>query len=107
MQGGNARYTKALRGEDLIVLGVAAPNLGREVSREGIIEFLSDEGYTFPVVFDESYETFSQYGISAFPTTFMIDRNGNIFGYAPSALTKDIMENIVKQTMEGEFKDIE
>ena len=94
-------------GEDLIVLGVAAPNLGREVSREGIIEFLSDEGYTFPVVFDESYETFSQYGISAFPTTFMIDRNGNIFGYAPSALTKDIMENIVKQTMEGEFKDIE
>ena len=35
------------------------------------------------------------------PTTFMIDSKGKIFGYVESALTGDIMESIVQQTMNG------
>lgn len=88
-------------GGDLIVLGVAGPNQGREGSADDIKQFLSDNEYTFPVVMDESGAVFYDYGISAFPTTFMIDKEGNVFGYAESALTADMMESIVKQTMEG------
>lgn len=87
--------------EDLIVLGVAGPNQGREGDVAHITSFLEENKYTFPVVMDESGNSFAAYGISAFPTTYMIDKEGNVFGYAVSALSTDIMESIVQQTMTG------
>lgn len=39
------------------------------------------------------------YGISAYPTTFMIDSNGNVYGYVTGQITKDIMQSIIEQTM--------
>lgn len=87
--------------EDLIVLGVAGPNVGREGSAEEIAAFLSENEYSFPVVMDEDGSVFAQYGIRAFPTTFLIDENGNLFGYIESALTGEIMEQIVQQTIES------
>ena len=50
---------------------------------------------------DTTGEVFAYYGISAFPTTFMIDANGNVYGYVPGAMTGDIMESVVKQTMDS------
>ena len=44
---------------------------------------------------------FNYYGISAFPTTFMIDREGNVYGYVSGQLTEDIMRSIIDQTLEG------
>lgn len=88
--------------EDLIVLGIAAPNIGREGSAEDITEFLEENDYTFPVVMDEGGAYSMQLGIRAYPTTFMIDQDGNIFGYLESAMTGEIMESIVQQTMTGE-----
>ena len=64
-------------------------------------QFLEDGGYTFPVVMDVTGEVFYSYGISAFPTTFMIGADGNVFGYVPGALTGDMMESIVQQTIDG------
>lgn len=64
--------------------------------------FLSDNGYTFPVVMDTTGDVLSAYGISAFPTTFMIDTEGNVFGYVTGQLTADMMESIVTQTMTGQ-----
>ena len=86
---------------DLIVLGVAGPNQDREGSADHVKEFLSKNNYTFPVVLDESGDLFYQYRISAFPTTYMIDKDGNIYGGVASALTGDMMESIVKQTMDA------
>lgn len=87
--------------EDLIVLGLAAPNYGREGSEDDITKFLNDNGYTFPVVMDQTGLIPSMYGITAYPTTFMIGKDGNVFGYVSGALSKDMMESIVEQTMTG------
>ena len=46
-------------------------------------------------------EMFSGYRILSFPTTFMIDKDGNIFGYISGMLTPDMMDSIVEQTMSG------
>lgn len=92
-------------GEDaLIVLGVAGPEMGREGTVEDITAFLEDNGYTYPVLMDTDWSLFYGYGISSFPTTFMIDRDGNIFGYLTGQMSYDIMEDIVAQTMSGERK---
>ncbi len=89
-------------GDDaLIVLGVAAPNLGQEQDEEGIKAFLEQNGYTYPVLMDTTGELFNGYGIYSFPTTFMIDREGNVFGYVSGMLSEDMMNSIVRQTMEG------
>lgn len=87
--------------EALIVLGVAGPNMGGEQSEEGIKAFLEEAGYTYPVVMDTTGELFSSYQITSFPTTFMIDKEGNIFGYVSGQLNEDTIRSIIKQTMEG------
>lgn len=89
-------------GEDaLIILGVAAPNLGKEKSEDGIKTFLEENGYTYPVLMDTEAELFQTYGITSFPTTIMIDRDGNLFGYATGQLNEETMRSIIQQTMEG------
>ncbi|MFA5524904.1 MAG: cytochrome c biogenesis protein/redoxin [Tissierellales bacterium] len=92
--------------DDVIFLGVANPrnenNMNtREVDKDGIIKFLEDNELDFPVVFDESGEVFNFYGISSLPTTFLINKDGNIVGYAPGMLTKDIMESVIEQTLKS------
>lgn len=84
--------------EDVIILGVAIPNIGREGSKEDITEFLNNKGYTFPVVFDNTAEVIEQYGISAFPTTYIIDKEGIIKGYIPGAMDKSTMKSIINST---------
>ena len=89
-------------GEDaLVILGVAAPNLGKEKSEDGIKTFLEENGYTYPVLMDTEAELFQTYGITSFPTTIMIDRDGNLFGYATGQLNEETMRSIIQQTMEG------
>ncbi len=34
---------------------------------------------------------------TAFPTTFIIDADGNVLGYIPGGMTKDIMEDVIAQ----------
>ena len=87
---------------DLAVLGVAGPGIGQEGSAGDITAFLEENGYTYPVVMDETGSLFYQYGISAYPTTFMIDAEGNVFGYVQGAVSREIMDDIVDQTMTGQ-----
>ena len=90
--------------EDVVILGVAAPNLGREKSEEGIKGFLEENGYTYPVLMDTEAEAFQAYGINSFPTTFMIDKDGNVFGYIPGQLSEETMRDIIRQTVDGKRK---
>ena len=85
---------------DLVVLGVANPGV-QDVSQDEVEQFLTDHGYTFPVLMDTTGQVFAWYGISAFPTTFMIDVNGNVYGYVPGAMSASIMESVVQQTMDS------
>lgn len=90
--------------DDVVFLGVANPwsennTNTRELDKAGVIDFLEKNGFTFPVVFDETGDVFMQYYVSALPTTFLIDKEGNIYGYAAGMLTKDIMKNAIEQTL--------
>ena len=86
---------------EVVILGVAGPGIGQEGTVSDITKFMEENGYTYPVLMDETGELFEWYGISAFPTTYMIDRDGNLYGYVTGQLTEDIMRSIIKQTLEG------
>ena len=92
--------------EDLIVLGVANPKTeDNPGNQDGTVEevknFLEEGGYDYPVVMDTTGKVFADYGIQAFPTTFMIGADGQVFGYVRGMLTRSIMDSIVQQTMDS------
>ncbi len=80
---------------DIVFLTITFPGLGQEKSVSGIKKFTSDQGYTFPVLMDTEYITEEQYYINAFPTTFLIDPKGNILGYVPGGMNKEMMEDVI------------
>lgn len=85
-----------LNKEDVVILGVASPNLGKEGTQEDIKDFLTDNGYTFPVVMDYDGELAYMYGINAFPSTFIIDKEGYITQYVPGAMDKNTMKFLIE-----------
>ena len=94
---------------DVVILGAASPTTAenpspQDESEEKIKAFLTKNNYTFPVVFDVKGEIFRNYYISAFPTTFMIDKDGNIMGYVAGALSKENMKKIIEMTLNNEKK---
>lgn len=82
--------------DDVVILGLAAPNLGKEGSEEHISEFLNKNNYTFPVVFDTNADLIYQYGIQAFPSTIIIDEEGYISQYVPGAMNKITMKQLIE-----------
>ena len=85
-------------GDDSVAfVGVTFPGLGSEKDVEGVKAFLTENDYTFPVLMDESADLAESYYITAFPTTFIIEADGNVLGYIPGGMTKDIMEDVIAQ----------
>ena len=92
--------------EEVVVLGVASPKSAqntntKEQDEQGVKNFLEENNYTYPVIMDTEGRLEREYGISSYPTTFMIDKDGNVFGYVPGMISYDVMESIVEQTKEG------
>ena len=85
-------------GDDSVAfVGVTFPGLGSEKDGEGVKAFLNENDYTFPVLMNESADLAESYYITAFPTTFIIDADGNVLGYIPGGMTKDIMKDVIAQ----------
>ncbi|MGM9974777.1 MAG: cytochrome c biogenesis protein CcdA [Clostridiaceae bacterium] len=92
--------------EDVVILGVASPRTSenpntRETDKEGVLDFLEEYDLSFPILFDNTGDVFYEYYVQSLPTTYLIDKEGNIHGYAPGMLTRDIMERVIKQTLEA------
>ena len=81
----NAKYEE-LEGEvTFLMVHVGADmDAGKEKVTEG--------GYTFPVVFDKDSQAAAFYGVSAFPTSFFIDKEGNLQAYYVGAMDGDLLQ---------------
>ena len=53
---------------------------------------VTEGGYTFPVVFDVDGSAGSIYGITAYPTTFFIDAEGNLQAYYMGAMDGELLQ---------------
>ena len=79
--------------KDVIILGINS-----EKENE-VKKFLKDRGYTFPTVIDENSEVMRKYFIQAFPTSFVIDKEGNVYGYVMGGLTKEQIKQIIEEVL--------
>lgn len=92
--------------KEVVFLGLTNPKSkdypnNSDEDEEYIKTFLEDNQYTFPTLFDTTGEILQKYGISAFPTTFVFDKNGKLLGYVPGMMTEDIMRNVINQSLES------
>jgi len=65
--------------------------LAVDVGEDALVvqRFIKNGGFTFPVLLDTGNKTSSVYGISAIPTTFVIDREGKIVGKVVGSIMWD------------------
>ena len=53
---------------------------------------IEDAGYTFPVYYDTTYSAASVYGVASLPTTYFIDKEGNVIANGVGALSADSLQ---------------
>lgn len=87
---------------EVVILAVATPGVGGEEDEAGVKAFLEENGYTYPVLMDSTGRSLGSYAITAFPTTFLITREGEIQGYVPGMMTAEVMADVIRQTLEAE-----
>ena len=63
------------RDRGLVVVGVDAQDFKADAR-----SFMKRFGLTYPVVYDGKGSTLGRYGITGFPETFFVDRQGNLVG---------------------------
>jgi thiol-disulfide isomerase/thioredoxin len=81
----NAKYEEPEGEVTFLMVHVGADmDAGKEKVAEG--------GYTFPVVFDKDSQVAAFYGVSAFPTSFFIDKEGNLQAYYVGAMDGDLLQ---------------
>jgi peroxiredoxin len=89
---------EALGGEDFVVMAVDI----RENSKK-VRAFMEKHGIDFPAYLDEKGSVSSEYGVSGIPTTFLINPDGKIAGWAvgprpwASEGSVSLMRSLMKQ----------
>lgn len=82
---------------DVRVVLVAAPGANGEGDIAYVEKYLADAGYDFEVLYDETGIVSTKYGISGYPTTFALQKDGNFLGYMPGYMPDDVVDEVVSQ----------
>lgn len=76
--------------ERLVVLGIDSQDFKGDARK-----FARKYGLTYPIVHDAAGSTYGPYGLTGFPETFFVNREGKVVGYVSGELTQqDLAENI-------------
>lgn len=74
IKGWDDRY----RAQDFTVIGVHSPGFDDERKIENLRREVASLGIKYPVVSDNDYLTWNAYNVEAWPTTFLLDKQGRI-----------------------------
>lgn len=88
--------------KEVVILGITNPvtieNIkGQDIKIDDIKLFLSENNFTFPTVFDKTGVYFDNFDITAFPTTIIVGRNGEIKDIVSGALNKEQMIYLIER----------
>lgn len=72
------RWDDRYREKGLTVIGVHSPELDNERKVENLRREVTSLGIRYPVVTDNDYQTWQAYNVEAWPTTFLLDKQGRI-----------------------------
>ncbi len=85
-------YNENLKNKDFVILAV---NLGED--KDTVKAFIDSKNYHFKVLLDIDQKAGDSYGINAIPSSFFIDRNGNIKNKRIGAMSKSDMQKYINE----------
>ncbi len=91
-------------GDALVVIGVHSGKYDREHDDDSIREAVLRLGLPHPVVNDPDFAIWNTYGANAWPTVFVIDPVGNVFGGRSGEGVYDALQPVIAQ-MVADFSD--
>ena len=84
-------FQQAYEREDGVQFLLVNMTGGRETQADAEA-LLAQEGYTFPVLFDLDLDAAMTYGVTALPTTYFLDAEGNLVAWAQGAINEQTLQ---------------
>ena len=84
-------FQQAYEQEDGVQFLLVNMTGGRETQADAEA-LLAQEGYTFPVLFDLDLDAAMTYGVTALPTTYFLDAEGNLVAWAQGAINEQTLQ---------------
>ena len=90
-------------GDDVVFMMVNMTDGVRD-TRDGVRQFIAENGYTFPVYYDVTQSAAQAYDVSPIPMTLFIDADGNEFERRLGALNETLLEQYITALTGGDAK---
>lgn len=68
---------------------------GRRETVQSGLEYVKEQGFSFPVFYDIGLEASLSYGITSYPTTIFIDEEGYFVKGYIGAINKDVLKEVI------------
>jgi len=96
------KWDKQYRAEGLTIIGVHTPELDFERDLDQLRREVAALGIQYPVVTDQDYSTWKAYGVEAWPTLFVLDKQGRVRWTHVGEGYYDETENVIKKLLAEE-----
>ena len=79
------------------VVLIAAPGFNGEGDIDYVEQYMKEAGYSLPILYDSDFQVSGMYGISSYPTTFIIKSDGNFLGYMPGYMPDEMLDEVIAE----------
>lgn len=98
------RWDAKYREQGLTVIGVHTPESGYEKDLGNVRRAVREQNIRYPVVTDEGGDTWRAFGVEAWPTTVILDKQGRIRFVHIGEGMYDEMESVIQKLLAEEYK---
>ncbi len=100
-------YNSKYGGKGFTIVGVETPETSGERVYDNLVKAVEKRGITYPVVTDYESKTWQAYGVNAWPTIIILDKQGRIRYRHVGEGAYDAQEKVIKTLLaEGETKAV-
>src|SRR6266513_884898 len=90
------KWDQQYRDRGLTIIGVHTPELSEEYNLDNVRREVPSLGIKYPVVTDNDYKTWKAYNLEAWPTIFVLDKQGRIRWLHVGEGNYDATEGVIK-----------
>lgn len=100
------KWDAQYRDKGLTIIGVHTPELDYERNVDNLRREVAGLGIKYPVVTDNDYTTWKAYGVEAWPTVFLLDKQGRIrwthVGEGAYYETEEVIKKLLAEAAQGD-----
>ncbi|MFP4698525.1 MAG: TlpA family protein disulfide reductase, partial [Eubacteriales bacterium] len=81
--------------EDIEIIAVNVQSISKEKSVDYVLDWLDERDITFKNVFDMDGSIANAYHVTGYPTTYIVNREGDVVSYIPGKIDDNMMEQVL------------